>query len=298
VGYYENHSQKAINLTRTIKGPLKEIHFVTGKGGVGKSTYAALLAAQFAKQNRKTLLVEIGERSFYSSLFQKPIEYKPTQIEKNLEVAHWSATECLKSYVLSLVKVQALYKLFFENPVTKSLIQVAPALSELAIVGQITSSPRQHGPHGDHEILVVDAYATGHFLNLVMSPQAMALTIPLGPMHDQSQKMDQVLRDSDMCHCHIVTIAEELVLTESLELLSTIKKEFDWKPNFILNRFLETTLKSQDLKNQDQFLLQALQNKLLQQELAIKLLSGKVDDIKTLPLAKKIQTFEDVESLL
>ncbi len=298
MGYYENHSQKANKLTRQIKGPLKEIHFVTGKGGVGKSTYAVMLASQFAKQNKKTLLVEIGERSFYSSLFGKPIQYKPTSIVDNLEVAHWSATECLKSYVLSLVKVRAIYNLFFENPVSKSLIQVAPGLSELAIIGQITASPRQHGPHGDHEILVVDAYATGHFLNLVQSTKAMADTVPIGPMHEQSKKMDEVLRDFDMCHCHIVTIAEDLVLTESLELFKALEKEFKWKPDFILNRYLETTLESKDLNHQSEFLLQALQNKLLQQELAIKTLSGKAQNIKTLPLIKKLHTFEDMEALL
>ncbi len=298
MGYYENHSQKANKLTRQIKGPLKEIHFVTGKGGVGKSTYAVMLASQFAKKNKKTLLVEIGERSFYSSLFGKPIQYKPTSIVDNLEVAHWSATECLKSYVLSLVKVRAIYNLFFENPVSKSLIQVAPGLSELAIIGQITSSPRQHGPHGDHEILVVDAYATGHFLNLVQSPRAMSETVPIGPMHDQTKKMDEVLRDFDMCQCHIVTIAEDLVLTESLELLEGLEKEFKWEPDFILNRYLETTLDSKDLDYQSQFLLQALQNKLLQQELAIKTLSSKAKNIKTLPLIKKLHTFEDMEALL
>lgn len=298
MGYYENHSQKANKLTRQIKGPLKEIHFVTGKGGVGKSTYAVMLASQFAKQNKKTLLVEIGERSFYSSLFGKPIQYKPTSIVDNLEVAHWSATECLKSYVLSLVKVRAIYNLFFENPVSKSLIQVAPGLSELAIIGQITASPRQHGPHGDHEILVVDAYATGHFLSLVQSTKAMADTVPIGPMHEQSKKMDEVLRDFDMCHCHIVTIAEDLVLTESLELFKALEKEFKWKPDFILNRYLETTLESKDLNHQSEFLLQALQNKLLQQELAIKTMSGKAQNIKTLPLIKKLHTFEDMEALL
>ena len=298
MGYYENHSEKAIKLTQQIKGPLKEIHFVTGKGGVGKSTYAVQLASEFAKKNKKTLLVEIGERSFYSSLFGKPIKYKPTAIVDNLEVAHWSASECLKSYVLSLVRVQAIYKLFFENPVSKSLIEVAPALAELSVIGQITSSPRQHGPHGDHEILVVDAYATGHFLNLIRSPQAIADTIPLGPMHDQSKKMDQVLRDFNMCFCHIVTIAEELVLTESLELLDILEKEFKWKPSFILNRYLETTLESKELKHQSQFLLQALHNKLLQQELAIKNLSEKVKNIKTLPLIKKLHTFEDMAGLL
>ena len=279
-------------MTRQIKGPLKEIHFVTGKGGVGKSTYAAVLAAQFAQQKKKTLLVEIGERSFYSSVFGKNITYKPVQVAANLEVAHWSASECLKSYVLSLVKVQAIYKLFFENPVSRSLIQVAPALSELAVMGQITSSPRQLGPHGDHEM--VDAYATGHFLNLVMSPKAMADTIKVGPMHDQSIKMDEVLRNSEMCHCHIVTLAEELVLTESLELDAAIKKEFGWKTEFVLNRYLETTLSSKDVQNQKDFLLQAVHNKLLQQELA----EQKLNDPIHLPLVKKLHDFEDFKELL
>ncbi len=277
---------------------MKEIHFVTGKGGVGKSTYAVLLAARFAKQNRQTLLVEIGDRSFYSSLFEKPIKYKPTSIVDNLEVAHWSAHECLKSYVMSLVKVQAVYKLFFENPISQSLIQVAPALSELAVIGQITSSPRQHGPHGNHEVLVVDAYATGHFLNLVRSPSAMAETIPIGPMHDQSAQMDEVLRNSEMCHCHIVTAAEELVLTESLELLQTLEKELSWRPDFILNRYLETFLNSQDLNHQDQFLLQALHNKLLQQELAVKILSENQKQLIKVPLIKKLQTFQDMYELI
>lgn len=277
---------------------MKEIHFVTGKGGVGKSTYAAILASQFAKSGKKTLLVEIGERSFYSNVFQKPIHYKPTSIIQNLEVAHWSASECLKSYVLSLVKVQALYKLFFENPISRSLLQVAPALSELAVIGQITSSPRQHGPHGNHEILIVDAFATGHFVNLVISPRTMADTIILGPMHEQSEKMDCVLRDSGMCHYHIVTLAEDLVITESLELMAAISAEFKWKPNFVLNRYLETSLKAHILSNSEQFLLQALHSKLTQQELALEKLSQKASSVKTLKLASRLHTFNEMENLL
>jgi anion-transporting ArsA/GET3 family ATPase len=277
---------------------LKEIHFVTGKGGVGKSTYAALLASQHAKQGKKTLLAEIGERSFYSSLFNKTLDYKPTQVDQNLEVAHWSSSECLKSYVLSLVKVKALYNLFFENPISRSLIQVAPGLAELSVMGQITSSPRQHGPHGDHEILIVDAYATGHFLNLIMAPEAMAETIRVGPMYDQSQKMNDVLRDLEMCYCHIVTLAEELVLTESIELSDSIKKEFKWTPHFVLNRYLETNLKSSDIEDDDQFLLQALHNKLYSQEKAIEKLSEISNDVKTMDLVTGIHSYDQIKDLV
>ncbi len=280
-------------MTQQIKGPLKEIHFVTGKGGVGKSTYAALLAHEFALRGKKTLLVEIGERSYYASLFGRSFQYKPQKVENQLEVAHWSSQECLKSYVLSLVKVQALYKLFFENPISQSLIQVAPALAELSVMGQITSSPRQYGPHGDHEVLVVDAYATGHFLNLLRAPEAMAETIQFGPMHEQSQKMQEVLAQSGMCHCHIVTLAEELVLTESFELYDTLKKELNWNSRLVLNRYLNTTLKARDLQNKSQLLLQALHNKLFQQETAIQVLKEKDNAIRLMPLLERIHSYED-----
>lgn len=284
-------------MTQLIKGPLKEIHFVTGKGGVGKSTYAAVLAQEFAQKKKKTLLVEIGERSFYSTFFNKSIQYEPLKISPFFEVSHWSSHECLKRYILSLVKVEAIYKLFFENPVSKALIQVAPSLNELAVMGQITAGSRDHGPHGDHEILVVDAYATGHFINLVKAPLAMADTVPVGPMHEQNLNMDQTLRIPNHCFVHIVTLAEELVLTESQELFQELKDEFAWKPQYVLNRYLDTTISIEDLQKSKHILLQALQNKLVQQKNAIAALEAQNSSIRKLKLVPKIQSLEDLAGL-
>ena len=40
----------------------QEIHFVTGKGGVGKSVFAAALALKKSQEGKKVLLVELGEQ--------------------------------------------------------------------------------------------------------------------------------------------------------------------------------------------------------------------------------------------
>lgn len=286
-------------MTREIKGPLKEIHFVTGKGGVGKSTYAALLAFEFARQGRKTLLAEIGDRSFYSYFWGLPVTYRPSKIEKDLEVSHWSSEECLKSYALSLLKVETLYKLFFQNPVSRSLIQVAPSLAELAVMGQITSAPRQHGPHGDHEVLVIDAYATGHFLNLVRAPLAMGQTIQLGPMGEQSRQMDEILRNTKLCHLHIVTTAEELPLTESVELQNRLEHEFSWQAHFVLNRYLKTKLTSHDIhQNETQIPLLVLRDKLTQQEAALKTLKSRAKSLRTVPLVSSLKDQAELLELI
>ncbi len=101
----------------------QEIVFITGKGGVGKSAVAAGLALNRSQMGKKTLLVELGYQSFFKDYFDLPeVTYKPVRLRENLDVALWSGPECLKEYALHLIKVESLYRLFFENAVTKSLI--------------------------------------------------------------------------------------------------------------------------------------------------------------------------------
>jgi hypothetical protein len=282
-------------LTQEIRGPLKEIHFVTGKGGVGKSTYAVILANKLARTGKKTLLVEIGRRSFYSSWLKKEVVYGPQSIAKNLEIAHWSAIECLKSYVLSLVKLKSLNNLFFENPVSRSLIHVAPSLTEISIIGQITAAPRQHGPFGDHQALVVDGYATGHFLNLVLSPQMLAETIHFGALNNQCIKMNEILRNYKLCRAHIVTGAEDFAITETQELYSKLLKELNWKSHIVLNRFLQTELKSQQLESGQSDLIKTIQFKLQEQELASEKILKMDSQFLKIPIFKNLVNFENFQ---
>src|SRR6202047_1811418 len=48
------------------------LHFVTGKGGTGKSTVAAALALALAAGGRKVLLVEVEGRQGIAQLFDTP----------------------------------------------------------------------------------------------------------------------------------------------------------------------------------------------------------------------------------
>lgn len=229
---------------------VKKAHLVTGKGGVGKSLFSAVLAYHLSlknsPENQQILLTELNERSFYQDYLKLPsIQYKPVAWKPNLDVAQWAPEECLKEYALHLLKIESLYKLFIENPVTKSLIQVAPGLHELALLGKLTSSPRKHGPAMNYREVVVDSFATGHFLTLLRAPSALNTAIPFGPMGEQSKSIDSYIRNTAFTEIHLVCLAEELPVSESIELYNQLKSEFGITAQFYLNKM--SGLTAQDM---------------------------------------------------
>ncbi len=235
---------------------LQQIHLVTGKGGVGKSAVAAALALKKANEGQKTLLVELGSRSFFQDYFSlqgvsnKPMSLRQplAMINQNLELAIWSGESCLHEYAMHLLKLESLYRLFFENPVTKTLIQVAPALNELSIAGKITSHPRKAGPPLDYDCLVVDAFATGHFLALIQSAYGMSQAVRFGPMGEQSKQIDQILRDPAQTSYYVVSLPEEMPVHEAIDLSAQIKKHTGQQATHIYNRTLPLDVRS-DFQN-------------------------------------------------
>jgi anion-transporting ArsA/GET3 family ATPase len=218
-----------------------EIHFITGKGGVGKSAVAAAMATAFAESGKRTYLVELCDPSFLVRFLEVPVTSQtgPWPLADNLWLAHWPGLYCLRDYAKYLLKIDSLVSLFFENQVSQALINIAPALKELAILGKVTSGPpRNVGPRLECDCLVVDSFSTGHFKALLEAPRGMAEAVRMGPMAEQSRDILKVLKNPEVCKFWIVSQPEELPVTEALELADSIQNMLGQPVTHILNRTL------------------------------------------------------------
>ncbi len=218
-----------------------EIHFFTGKGGVGKSILAATKALRLARSGKRVLLIELGDESYFRFFLDLPaVTYQPVHVPDWFDLAKWSGKEAFKEYARHLIRVESLFKLFFENQVALSLVDAAPGLAELAILGKITSGPpRNVGPKLPYDHLVVDAYSSGHFMALLRAPFGFAEAINVGPMGEQTRGIIEVLKDPKISKYNVVTQAERMMVEESLELVADIEGLVGVKPTVLLNKSLK-----------------------------------------------------------
>jgi hypothetical protein len=93
----------------------------------------------------------------------------------------------------------------------------------------------------------VDGYATGHFLALLRAPKGLAEAVSFGPMGEQSRSILKTVMDPNICDYHIVTLAEELPIKETIELYDQLKAEFNISAHVVLNKKLKIDLESSQL---------------------------------------------------
>jgi anion-transporting ArsA/GET3 family ATPase len=128
-----------------------------------------------------------------------------------------SLDEYLKIYLklpLSASRLGPLAKIF------DYVSAAAPGVRELLIIGKIGWEVRS----GAWDEIVVDGPATGHVVELLTAPEAMAELVPTGPLAAQTGWLSEVL-SAPTTGVVVVTLPEELPVSESGELLTRLQTE-------------------------------------------------------------------------
>lgn len=218
----------------------KRLIFVSGKGGTGKTTIALLMARHLAQMGKSVLFVELANRSsarHLAAISSEP-EYKPTPTPFGFDWSILQGVDCLVDYVGSFT-VEKLAQTFFNNPLMKTLLNVAPGLSDLSILGKLTSSMRGHGPGFNYDHVVVDAHSTGSFFSLLSAPQILGESVSTGPLRTQSLQIDRHLKDASQVQYFFVNLFEELPMDELEETIAEFRRIYPEQIHIVMNKKLQ-----------------------------------------------------------
>jgi anion-transporting ArsA/GET3 family ATPase len=197
----------------------RRLHFVVGKGGVGKTTVAAALARLLARRGRRTLAIEMDRAGPLAARLGRPGGgYAPAEVDRGLHVLAVDGRAALEEYLGLVIPVKRLLATVFASPVYQYFVAVAPGLKELMTVGKISyeaTRRERDGPAWD--AIVVDAAATGHSLQYLRMPQAARETFGAGIVQREAAKIIELLRAPHTTAVHVVTLAEEMPVAETLE---------------------------------------------------------------------------------
>jgi anion-transporting ArsA/GET3 family ATPase len=198
---------------------------VTGKGGVGKSTISAALALLAARAGKRVLVCELNAQERVAPLLGAPPSGPAArEVLPNLFTVNVTPRDAMREYGIMTLKFRSIYDAVFENRVVRYFLRAIPSLAELVMLGKVLHEVRveEHGRHR-WDLVVLDAPATGHAVQLLRVPGALLDTVPPGPLRRDALWMQELLVDPRATAVSIVTLPEEMPVNEAIELDAALR---------------------------------------------------------------------------
>jgi len=202
--------------------------FVTGKGGVGKTTVTAALALSLAAQGKRVLVAMCGAHERLSSLFGTPaIGHDLQQVRELIWATKIDPDISMAEYGQLVIRVRAVTRMVFDNQVTKSLFRAIPGIHGWAMLGKAWYHSTELGDGGSpvYDTVLFDAPSTGHGLDMLRIPKVILAVAPPGVLRRDAERAWQQLRDPGYSSVVVVSWPEDLPVTETLELLEALRTE-------------------------------------------------------------------------
>lgn len=290
-----------------------QLWFVTGKGGVGKTTMVAALGMLCANQDINTLLVETHGLNHLAKLFQvEEAGYEGKKIQENLSLLQVTPEKALEEYLLQQVRFKFIYQSLFNNNYVRHFLDAAPGLLELLTIGKIWDladfeNSGSRLSKRKYDLVIVDAPSTGHALSLLNIPKVVDEAVRLGPLKRKAEAILGFLQDPERTKIWMVTLAEDMPANEAIELSHQLHDEVQVHLEAIFVNSMWPELLS--VKTLDEFkklkikssLLNSYQSRYEQNQFYLKLLQKQLrqDRLFSLPLIpqKNSSELEIAESL-
>jgi anion-transporting ArsA/GET3 family ATPase len=201
----------------------REMLFVTGKGGVGKSTVAAALAVKAAREGRRTIVCELGGQARFPALMgaEPGAPGDEVQVGDRLWATTIESHRVMEEWIARILGSKSLTSLLVRSNFFRAFSEAAPGgreLGEIVKAWELVEGHRWDRRRRGYDLVIVDGPASGHAIGLLRTPGTFADIARVGPIASQSRQVRAWLGDPAKTGFLVVTLPGELPVTETLQI--------------------------------------------------------------------------------
>ncbi len=200
----------------------RRLLFVTGKGGVGKTTIAASLARLAARDGKRVLVCEMDAKGSLAAAYEAgTFAFKPREVEPGLFGMSMNTEDSLREYLRLFVKIPLVSRIGPLARMFDFVADAAPGVKEILSIGKLCYEVRER----HYDLVVVDAEASGHIVGQINAPSAINDLVHVGLVREQTGWMLELMQDPATTGLVVVTTPEEMPVTETIELIGRVLNE-------------------------------------------------------------------------
>jgi anion-transporting ArsA/GET3 family ATPase len=206
----------------------KRLIFVTGKGGVGKSTVAIALGLVSARAGLRTIVVELAAQDRVHRAFADDAgkAFVEEQLAPRLFTISVDPQHAMEEYLR--IKLGPLGHMLGSSKLFHGFAMATPGMRELLSIGKVWELAQLHRKTrgaAPYDLVVVDAPASGHGIGILRTPRTFAEIARVGPIAHQGGTIAETIADPEFTSVLAVATAEEMPVNETLMLRDALKRE-------------------------------------------------------------------------
>ncbi len=205
----------------------KRLLFVTGKGGVGKSTVALALGLAASRRGLRTIVAELSGQARAAQAFGLPAAAGEEQaLADGLYALSVDVPRAIEEYLHE--RAGRLGGVLASSRAFQTFAAATPGMRELIAIGkawELAQDERRVPGGRPYDLVIVDAPATGHALGALRTPRTFAQIARVGPIAHQGETIDAFLRDPAQTAILAVALLEEMPVNETLLLRARLLEE-------------------------------------------------------------------------
>ncbi|MGH2928774.1 MAG: ArsA family ATPase, partial [Solirubrobacteraceae bacterium] len=202
----------------------RRLIYVTGKGGVGRSTVATALGLAAARRGKRTIVAELaGQDRVGRSLDRQTAPFVEAPLAAGLFTISIDPQSAMEEYLR--VKTGAVGQALGASRLFSALAMATPGMRELLSLGKVweLSQERRRTERAEpYDLVVVDAPAAGHGAAILRTPRSFAEIARVGPIAHQAGSIAETIADRTFTAVIAVTTAEEMPVNETVWLRTAL----------------------------------------------------------------------------